>query len=201
MAVISNFGIGITSADEGAALMPKLQYRFRVTFSKMGGNASSDVVTKNVISVSRPALDHDDVTVDTYNSKIRLAGKHMWQDLTLVLRDDVDSEVIKHLDNQLSRQVNHNDQASSRAGSNYKFNMVIETLDGGTPGETLDRWELIGCFIPSVQYGDLNYSASDMVQVTATIRFDNASHHIGDASDDLLSKDGTPDQSSSVSTS
>lgn len=197
MAVLTNFGLNVEGADEGATLMPKLQYRFRVTFTNLGGTAEGPLVTKNVISVTRPALDHDDVTVDTYNSKIRLAGKHMWQDVTLVLRDDVDSNVIKQLGQQMSRQVNHNTQTSRRAGSNYKFSMKIETLDGSNDGNdnaVLDSWELVGAFIPSIQYGDLNYGTSDVVQVTATIRYDNASHTI-DGADAMSSTDAANDSS------
>lgn len=177
MAVLTNFGLNLEGADEGATLMPKLQYRFRVTFENMGGSNDGPLVTKNVVSVTRPALDHDDITIDTYNSKIRLAGKHMWQDITLVLRDDADSNVVAMIGKQMSRQVNHNDQVSRRAGSNYKFKMKIEMLDGSNSGTgVLDTWELAGCFIPGIQYGDLNYGSSEIVQVTATIRYDNASH-------------------------
>ena len=204
MAVISNFGVTVDAADDsGATLMPKLQYRFRVTFTNLGGVSGGPLVTRNVVSVTRPSLDHDDVTIDTYNSKIRLAGKHMWQDVTLVLRDDVDGEVISQLGKQLSRQVNHNDQSSPKAGASYKFSMKIETLDGSNGAgddNVMDTWTLAGCFIPSIQYGDLNYATSEAVQITATIRYDNASHN-DKKSGELLGTDGADSANdSSVST-
>lgn len=193
MAVISNFGVPVDGDNVNATLMPKLQYRFRVTFTNLGTSTSSaELVTSNVISVSRPSLTHEETIIDTYNSKIYMAGKHSWEPVTLVMRDDVNGAVATALDSQLSRQVNHGDQATKRAASNYKFGMVIETLDGNNgdaePG-VLDRWVLAGCFIPNIQYGDLNYSSSEMVQITATIRFDNASHTIGATGTDLLSSD------------
>jgi hypothetical protein len=181
MAVITNFGVPTSNGNgDGATLMPKLQYRFRVTFDGLGGINEGPLVTRNVISVSRPQIDHEDVTVDTYNSKIRLAGKHTWQDITLTLRDDIDSNVIKALDTQLSNQVNHLTQTSAKSGAEYKFKMYIETLDGSNNLESgvLDKWELVGCFLPNVSYGDVNYSSSEMINVVATIRFDNASHEI-----------------------
>lgn len=190
MAVITNFGVP-TSGETGATLMPKLQYRFRVTFDGLG-NSKATKATRNVVSVTRPSLTHEEVTVDAYNSKIFLAGKHTWETITLVLRDDVDSEVIELLGRQLNRQVDHNDQTSSFAGQNYKFSMKIQTLDGSNDGGSddavLDQWSLVGCFITNIQYGDLNYGTSDVVQVTATIRFDNASHEVDGANgDDVLS--------------
>ena len=181
MAVITNFGVPTPGASNGTTLMPKLQYRFRVTFTRLGTESRHDVVTQNVISVSRPSLTHEEVVVDSYNSKMYLAGKHTWETLTLTLRDDMTSEVIKQLGSQLNMQVDHADQSSAVAGASYKFEMKIETLDGGngdTPAQPFDVWELKGCYLQGVAYGDLNYATSDMVQVTATIRYDHALHTV-----------------------
>jgi len=192
MAVITNFGVPTDGAQ--STLMPKLQYRFRVEFEGLGsGTGGLPLVASNVISVTRPQLDHEDITLDTYNSKIRLAGKHTWSDVTLVLRDDMDSNVIRALDHQLSKQVNHATQASAKSGADYKFKMSIQTLDGAFDAgdaAVLDKWEMVGCFIPTIQYGDLNYTTSDMVQVTATIRYDNASHTIAQSATDELTNAG-----------
>jgi hypothetical protein len=184
MAVLTNFGVPTTGAfGSNQTLMPKLQYRFRVTFDGLGGLKTSTIITQNVISATRPGIDHDDVTIDTYNSKIRLAGKHMWQDTTIVLRDDASNNVISAIRAQLNRQVNHASgplknlaQESAKSGLDYKFNMKIETLDGTQQGDgsVIDAWALEGCFIPSATFGDLNYATSDVVQVSMTIRFDNA---------------------------
>ena len=197
MAVITDYGVPIDGST-GSTLMPKLQYRFRVTFTNLGG-VDGKTVSRNVISVGRPGLSHDDVTVDVYNSKIRLAGKHTWEDITLTLRDDVDSEVIKAIGSQMSKQVDHAGQSSAKAGGGYKFSLKIETLDGGNDGEetVLDTWELAGCFIPTVAYGELNYATSDQVQVTVTVRYDNASNTI--AGTDYFSQ-GTVDAATSSAT-
>jgi len=181
MAVITNFGVPTPGASNGTTLMPKLQYRFRVTFTRLGADTRHDVVTQNVISVSRPSLTHEEVVVDSYNSKMYLAGKHTWETLTLTLRDDMTSEVISQLGGQLNRQVDHADQSSALSGASYKFDMKIETLDGSngnTQPKPFDVWELAGCYLAGVAYGDLNYATSDMVQVTATIRYDHATHTV-----------------------
>jgi len=181
MAVIQNFGVPTKDAS-ATTLMPKLQYRFRVTFSLLGDKTSKDIVTQNVVSVGRPSVTHEEVIVDSYNSKMYLAGKHTWEPISIVLRDDMNSAVVKALGNQLNKQLDHNSQSSAVAGSVYKFDMAIETLDGnngeGNTPVVFDKWEIEGAFLSGVQYGDLNYSTSDMVQVTATIRYDNAKHVI-----------------------
>jgi len=187
MAVITNFGVP-TDATVGTTLMPKLQYRFRVSFTNLGGGTLKDQTTQNVISSSRPNLTHEEVIVDSYNSKMYLAGKHTWEPVTIVLRDDMDSNVIKVLGEQLNKQVDHTDQSSAIAGSAYKFNVKIETLDGAngaTKPSVFDTWDLQGAFISNIQYGDLNYADSNMVQVTLTVRYDHAVHTVD--GDDVLS--------------
>lgn len=191
MAVTTSFGVPVTGAT--GTLMPKLQYRYRVTFENLGGSNEGPKVTRNVVSVTRPGFTHDDVTVDVYNSKIRLAGKHTWDDITLVIRDDIESEVVEFIGKQMAQQVNHSTQSAAKAGKNYKFNMKIEMLDGSNSdagdATVIDSWHLVGCFIPTIAYGDLNYATSDVVQITATIRYDNASHDVGGT--DMLSAGGT----------
>ena len=177
MAVLTNFGIPSGDGATAQTLMPKLQYRFRVTFNGLG-DSKGTLITQNVISATRPGIDHEDVTIDAYNSKIRLAGKHMWQDVTITLRDDTNNDVIRAIRSQLNKQVNHNSQVSAQAGADYKFTAQIETLDGthgtGSLDGVIDYWELEGAFIPSATFGDLNYATSEVVQVSLTIRFDNA---------------------------
>jgi hypothetical protein len=190
MAVITNFGVP-TGSTAGTTLMPKLQYRFRVSFNNMGKDGLlKDETTQNVISASRPNLTHEEVVVDSYNSKMYLAGKHTWEPVTIVLRDDMNSHVIKALGSQLNKQVDHADQTSAISGSAYKFETIIETLDGNNGSATaagvFDTWSLQGCFISNIQYGDLNYADSNMVQVTLTVRYDHATH-VGPEGTDMLS--------------
>tara|TARA_R110001606_G_scaffold256128_1_gene404262 strand:+ start:79 stop:657 length:579 start_codon:yes stop_codon:yes gene_type:complete len=177
MAILTNFGVPTGNGDTATTLMPKLQYRFRVTFNGLGNNRGP-LVTKNVVSATRPGIDHDAVLIDTYNSRIHLAGKHTWQDVTIVLRDDTNNDVIKAIQEQLVDQVNHLDGSSAKAGSDYKFSMNIETLDGSQSTSAsdgvIDRWVLVGAFIPAITFGDLNYATSEVVQVSMTIRFDHA---------------------------
>ena len=104
MAVITNFGVPADGAT-GTTLMPKLQYRFRVSFDLLGNKEDKAEVTQNVISASRPNLTHEEVVVDSYNSKMYLAGKHTWEPVTIVFRDDMNSNVIKQLGYQLNKQV------------------------------------------------------------------------------------------------
>ena len=69
------------------------------------------------------------------------------------------------------------EQSSASAGIDYKFLTRCEILDGGNGANepvVLETWELYGCYLTNVNYNDLNYTESQPVSVTASIRFDNA---------------------------
>jgi len=130
-----------------------------------------------VISVTRPSLTHDEVTLDAYNSKVYLAGKHTWEPITLTLRDDINGTVTKQIASQLQKQLNQGLQSAPVAGRDYKFGLVIEQLDGSQPGTVIETWSLNGCFIQNANYGENNYATSDVMQITLQIRFDAADIH------------------------
>ena len=165
-----------SSASQGL-LMPKLQYRFRVILENFGVSTPRSELTKQVIDVTRPNLTFDDVTLDVYNSRVYLAGKHTWEAITLNLRDDVNNSVSKLVGEQVQKQFDFFEQASAASGIDYKFTSRIEMLDGGNgasvPG-VLETWELYGSYIQSVNYNTLAYATSEPVTITLSIRYDNA---------------------------
>ena len=169
----------VPGASSGALVQPKLSYRFRVKLNQFGGSGNNTVeLTSQVVSCTRPSLTHDDIVVDVYNSRIFLAGKHTWDAVTLTVRDDVTGNVAKSIAAQLQNQIDHASQSGAKAGQNYKFSMSIENLDGTDRPEVLDAWELAGCYIQNVNYGENNYSTSDPLQITIAIKFDNANHKV-----------------------
>jgi hypothetical protein len=168
----------VDGGTSGVLVQPKLAYRFRVLLNEFGSGENLEL-TSQVVSVSRPSLTHDDVVVDVYNSRIKLAGKHNWDDITLTVRDDVTGLVARAIAAQMQKQVDHANQSSVRAGGGYKFGMAIQNLDGSQPAEVLDSWQLGGCYISNVNYGENNYATSDPLQISITIKYDNANHNVG----------------------
>jgi hypothetical protein len=152
-------------------LMPKLQYRFRVSLENFGVSAGEVTeLTKQVQDVTRPNVSFETMTVDVYNSRVYLAGKHTWEAITLTLRDDATGAVQKLVGEQLQRQFDFMEQSSAASGIDYKFVTRIEILDGGNGNyapETLETFE-------SANYNSLAYSANEPVTVALTVKYDNA---------------------------
>ena len=165
------------SASTQGLLMPKLKYRFRAVFENLGVSTPRTELTKQVMDFTRPSVSFEDITIDLYNSKMRMAGKHTWDDVTVNFRDDAGGNVVKLLGEQLQKQFDFMEQSSASAGIDYKFITRCEVLDGGNGANepvVLETWELYGCYLTSVNYNDLAYSDSAPVTVTLNIRFDNA---------------------------
>lgn len=175
MADLTQYGVPTSSGN--TIMMPKLQYRFRVNMLSFGTAGGTNDFTSNVISVTRPSLTHDEVTLDAYNSRAYLAAKHTWEPITITLRDDMNNSVSRHVASQLQKQLNHGLQSAPASGKDYKFGLVVEQLDGSQPGVVIETWSLNGCFIQNVNYGENNYATSDVMQITLQIRYDAADIH------------------------
>lgn len=170
------------ATDQGASnqglLMPKLKYRFRVNLIGFGVNGDSVAeLTKQVMDVTRPTIAFDPITIDVYNSRVYLAGKHTWSPLTLNVRDDVNGNVTKLVGAQLQKQFDFLEQASAKVGKDYKFVTQIEILDGGNgtlAPNVLETWEVYGCYLENVNYNNLAYNANEPASITMSIKYDNA---------------------------
>jgi len=167
---------GQSSSSQGL-LMPKLKYRFRVSLQGFGVTSPSTEITKQVMTVTRPEVSFEMITLDVYNSKVRMAGKHTWADVTLVVRDDVSGAVSKLVGEQVQKQFDFFEQSSAASGIDYKFTMVVEILDGGNGAfepTVLESFELEGCYINKVTYQGGDYKSSDPMDISMTITYDNA---------------------------
>ncbi len=185
VASLSKFTVPLAndqSATSQGLLMPKLKYRFRATFINFGVTNPTTELTKQVVDIKRPSVNFNPITLDVYNSKVYLQGKPEWQETTINFRDDSTGQVSKLVGEQLQKQFDFMEQSSAPSGVNYKFRMEFDVLDGGNGTATpnvLEQWDLEGCFISSVDYGDMAYNSNDPVQIAVNIRFDNAVQTIG----------------------
>ena len=180
VASLTKFTVPLSSNQSASAqglLMPKMKFRFRVSFEQFGVSQPVTELTKQVMDFKRPSVNFNPVTIDIYNSKVYLAGKPEWQTVTCTLRDDAGGNVTKLVGEQIQKQFDFLEQSSAAAGIDYKFITRLEILDGGngvnTPN-TLETWEMYGCLLDSVDYGDANYGTNDPMTVALTIRYDNA---------------------------
>jgi hypothetical protein len=168
------------AGSNSSLLMPKLQYRFRVlldSFGTTGGPDGTREISRQVVDVTRPNVSFEQMTIEAYNSKTYLAGKHTWEPITLTLREDANNNVQKVVGQQLQKQFDFFEQSSAVSSGTYKFQTRIEILDGGNGANganVIDRFQLVGCYLESANYNSLAYATNEAVTTTLAIRYDNA---------------------------
>ena len=179
ISTLSKFTVPIAndqSAGSQGLLMPKLQYRFRAILENFGVSTPRSELTKQIMDVTRPDLNFEQITLDVYNSRVYMAGKHTWNPITINIRDDVNNAVTKLVGEQIQKQFDFFEQSSAASGIDYKFTARIEMLDGGggaSKPNVLETFELYGAYIEAVNYQTLAYATSDAVTIQLTIRYDN----------------------------
>ena len=181
MATASLTKMSVPAADNSTPsqglLMPKLQYRFRVTFTNFGINSATGPITQQVMEFARPNLSFEAIDLPIYNSTVKIAGKHRWEDITCKIRDDASGTASALVGGQLQKQLDFNEQSSSSAGINYKFTAQFDVLDGGNGANAptiLETWYLYGAYLQAVNYDAANYGSNEVMTITMTIRYDNA---------------------------
>lgn len=179
MATIND--IGIPGVGTGI-LQPKLKNRWRITFANLGGGVDSQPMSMQAVNVTRPVLNFEEVQLDRYNSRAWVASKHNFEPMTLTLEDDVTGSASKVLQEQIQKQqwltgAEGPWLATAGEGSLYKFVTYMDLMDGNE--QVIEKWTVEGCWFQNIDYTDLDYTASEAVQITCTIRYDHARQDIG----------------------
>jgi hypothetical protein len=170
-------GINGQSPSTQGLLMPKLAYRYRVFFNNFGISTPTTELTKQVMKFDRPHVQFEEIKLPIYNSTVKIAGKHSWQDVTCDLRDDAVGNVSRLVGEQLQKQLDFMEQSSATAANTYKFTVTLQVLDGGNGMQeavVLEQWNILGCYLKDVNYNSMDYNTSEAVKITMAITFDNA---------------------------
>ena len=177
---LSKFGVPLGGGTgRGGLLQPKFTNRFRVRVINFGPIAGGVELTQQVESVTRPKTTFPEIEINSYNSRAYVAGKHQWNTINLVLKDDITNSVNRLVSHQNQKQLNHFEQTAFAAGINYKFTTIIETM-AGDDDTVFETWTLEGCWITEFDYGDFDYSrGTEFVKIALTVRYDNATQSDG----------------------
>jgi len=185
IASLTNFSVPINGGDNTGMLMPKLKYRFKVSFDGLGVTTDITELTKQIVEAARPTATFSDQKIDVYNSTIHYAGKPNWGPIAVKIRDDSTGVVNKIIGEQNQKQFDFFEQSSAAAAGDYKFAMTIQMLDGGNAGNfgeenVLETWECYGCYIISSTFGALAYSDQGTgMTIDLSIQPDNCIQTVG----------------------
>lgn len=157
-------------------LQPKQKHKWRVSFNGMG---VEDALTVQAVTVDRPKLSFEPVTLDRYNSRAYIAGKHEFEPISITFEDDFGSAVTTAIQQQLERQQQiiglgaAPGLPSASSASQFKFGIVMSMLDGSLDG-IIEQWGIEGAWIMNMDWGDLDYANGEAMRLTMQVRYDHA---------------------------
>lgn len=129
------------------------------------------LIMQGLQSFEAPRESNEEIALDYANERRYVAGKAEYQAGPLVINDYVDqgvaSAVIKW-----RRQVYNAETGSIGLARDYKKNADLTLI---SPNQNTVRiWKLLGIWPQAVEYGNLDMSANDKVQIGVILRYDRA---------------------------
>ncbi len=122
-------------------------------------------------TAARPQQTFEETVIDYVNTKRYVSGKGAWSPITITMHDPIAPSAAQKIMNWV--RLNY-ESLTGRMGyaTQYKKDVSLKVLDPA--GVVVELWDLIGCWPQDSNFGDLDYASSDNIEVTCTIRFDNA---------------------------
>ena len=145
---------------------PKRKNRFILRFpSSLGINEWY------VESTSRPTININSVEIPFLNTSTYVIGRFNWDSISVTFRDPIGPSATQALMEWVRL---HSESVTGRQGyaAGYKKDVELEMLD--PTGVVVQKWVLQGTQLNDADFGSLDYSSSDLADITCTLRFDRA---------------------------
>ena len=143
---------------------PKRQNRFIMRFpSSLGINEWF------VETASRPHITVNPVEIQFLNTSTYVAGRFEWSELPVTFRDPIGPSATQAIMEWIRLCA---ESVTGRMGyaAGYKKDIELEMLD--PTGVVVEKWIIQGCFLTSLNFGDLNYSQDELATIDASLRMD-----------------------------
>ena len=122
-------------------------------------------------AMARPSITFDEVVLEHINVKRYVKGKGAWQPLEITLYDPIVPSASQAVMEWVRE---HHESVTGRQGYSdfYKKDITFNVL--GPVGDKVEEWTLKGAFIQSATFSDMDYSATNVSDISLTLRYDYA---------------------------
>ncbi len=122
-------------------------------------------------TAARPQATFEETVIDYVNTKRYVSGKMTWNPISVTMHDPIAPSASQKIMDWV--RLNY-EPLTGRMGyaTFYKKDISLKLLD--PQGTVVELWDLTGAWPQDVNWGDLDYASSDNVEISFTMRFDNA---------------------------
>ena len=123
-----------------------------------------------VTTAARPSFTIGASDIKYINSYRKIAGKLTFGNLSVKLHDPIAPSGAQQVMEWIRT---HYESVSGRAGyaDFYKRDCQLKLLD--PVGTVVELWDIKGAFIKTANFGNLDYSADEIMMIDLTLAFDN----------------------------
>ena len=131
----------------------------------------SDIPTYIIKAAGRPSLTNGEVLLDHINVERKLKGKTRWQDLSITLYDPIVPSGAQSVMEWVSL---HHESLTGRDGYSTQYKKDIRFNSLSPTGEIIEEWLLKGAFIADSNFGTMDWTTEESVQIELTLKYDYA---------------------------
>ena len=140
---------------------PKLKNRYVMSIDGIPGYL--------IKTAARPSITFEEVELHHMNVKRYVKGKASWETIEITLYDPVVPSGAQAIMEWVRL---HHESVTGRDGYSdfYKKDIDIQVL--GPVGDIVEQWKMKGAFITAANFNDLDFSSSDPIDISVTLRYD-----------------------------
>ena len=122
-------------------------------------------------TAARPSITFEEVELNHMNVKRWVKGKATWETIEITMYDPVVPSAAQAAMEWI--RLSH-ESVTGRDGYSdfYKKDVDFQVL--GPVGDIVEEWTLKGTWIKTANFGDLDFSSNDPVDITLSLRYDYA---------------------------
>lgn len=169
---IAPFGGGYS--NQGPSNNIEIRRKHRWVFESLGRGQGTFSQAELLVlqSASRPSIKFEEPEMHHNQEVARFAGKHDWDPVTLTWYDvEQNPDVSRGLYHWLETLVNMQTMGVAHP-SFYKRSAGLAMTDG--LGRTTEQWTMMGTWPAAINWQELDYTATDLMTMEATLRYDRA---------------------------
>lgn len=145
--------------------------KFRWTFTVFDICPDFDTLEPSFVKLaSRPNISFEETEINFLNGKTWIPGKGTWETITVTYIDAAVDDM-RPLYKWLAAVYEFNDPTRLRMGSraSWAATGILTMYDGC--GDEIEEWQMGNMWPQAINFGDLDYAASDEVTIELTLRY------------------------------
>jgi hypothetical protein len=156
-----DYGIESNFKDAAYSWEPKKQHQFIMQIA--------GIPAFLIKASAKPSLSNGEITLDHINVQRYVKGKSVWNSIAVTLYDAI---VPSGAQSVMDWVRLHHESVTGRDGYSTMYKKDIQLQSLSPLGEIIEQWTLKNAFITETNFGSLDWSSEDVVNIELTLRYD-----------------------------